>query len=191
MRRPAPLTREEFLWGLIWTGTAEQLVAAGVIGAEQLAECLQPPAIRGRARLRVTLPSGRTGCVEAPSGRSRRVRVREEYSSDEQAAAAERSARRHLADAERRCWGTPAAARATAYGILSEGKAAIVQAFNLTRTPDRLHQFDEETCAAALGCLIELQRLFSEGTLTVTARPRAQEPGFEAFLRSVLPRETQ
>jgi hypothetical protein len=185
MSRCKPLSREEFPWGVLWGGTAEQLIAAGVVEPAALRAHLELRVGRGHVRPHLKLPSGRYARIAAPRGARQRLQVWEEFDAPE---AEQRDRRRRAARRARTWseqWGTPQAARQSARWLLRGGQAAVGQAFNLLRSNEAPHQFDAATCAEVLACLQALDRLFEAGTMSFTPPPRLADPAFETFLQRV------
>lgn len=176
------LEREEIDGGIVWKGTAEQLVAAGVVSADSLRQWAEPVR-RGRRRADIVLPSGRSGRLFL--GR-RIIKVWELYDQAERCLASERAKRTASLAARQKHWGTPAVARASAEQFLMRGVVELSRAFNATHEPSSSHRFDEDTRIAALRCMRELVGLFERGTITVHSAPRVSDPKFEAFIQALV-----
>jgi hypothetical protein len=192
--RNAELTRTACHWGILWEGTAEQLVAAGVLSTTQADELRQWESVtargggdsKGRRRPLFTLASGRRASVCKALGRRNAWMVREEFDECEQAAEQARQAR--AAEARRMLdnYGTPERARRTIEAELRQGLADVLRAFNMTNSHELPYRFDANTRAAVAAAARELMAAFARGRLTV--KPQPSEVEFERFMRALLPR---
>jgi hypothetical protein len=187
------LTRTPCPWGLLWEGTAEQLVDAGVLTAAQ-AEARQQwehetvkryGHLQGRRMPPLTLASGRRATVRKALGRRNAWAVSEDF--DERELAAEDVRRAQAAQARRMLerYGTPERARRTLETMLREGLVGVLCAFNAPSLDGLPYRFDADTCAAVTDLARQLMAAFERGTLAVGPLPDGVE--FERFLRSIMP----
>lgn len=191
--RVAQLIRTGCHWGILWEGTPEQLVAAGVLTAAQVEDLRQweretiahHGCLKGRRRPPLTLSSGRRATVSKALGRRNAWAVREQFNEREHAEELTRRAR--VAEARRMLdkYGSPERARRTLEAVLLEGLVGVMCAFNLTNAPSLPYRFDADTCAAVAALARELMAAFARGRLTVVPQPNGVD--FERFMRSILP----
>jgi hypothetical protein len=179
-RAARPLRRTECGWGIVWEGTPEQLIAAGVVTAESLAVASQPR-LRGKRRPMMRLPTGRDGQIFTPMSNRRRWLVREHFTEEEAIAAeeAEASRREREEEARRNAPRTAAQRRAEIASASEFAYKAIVRAFNLDDSADLGFQVDALTRARAMTVLSLLATALDERRLIPTLKALHPTNGVE------------
>jgi hypothetical protein len=171
----------------LWSGTAEQLIEAGLLSRETM-QALAQPQPRGKRRPPIVTLSGRPAQVRRYG---RRWQLYEELTEEERQQAESAEAARRERERQAKRYGTAQRARQTARGDMMQGLFAVASAFNLTALTSiegvevRPYRFDEATQRQAFELLAALRALFECGRMELLA-PALRDPGSDAALQRLL-----